>query len=236
MINRAVSIACLIWLLCPHAHGQQSRSVPKERWTTEENFLQDVFILNHTSGSVILSGTCESTQQGDVVVSDTISDPPWATVRNVTETMKALAKQNPNLTWAFDEKGRMRVDDKRVAGELLKLGLKRVDFTSAVDPNAAIRDVLAAPEVREYLKKAQMEQSVVLTNVVPSSTRGLPKLSGTLYGVTVEEALDKIEQFFPGVWIYSECREDSHVRFSIRGVEVGFSVESKTVGKAGKSQ
>jgi len=104
----------------------------------------------------------------------------------------------------------------------------------AVDPNAAIRDVLAAPEVRSYLRESHIEEATVFNNISPASTKGLPRLSEVLNDVTVEQALNRIEQFFPGLWIYSECTGKSLRRFSIRGVEVGRPVPSPSAAKVNK--
>jgi len=176
------------------------------------------FFLTHTSGSLILRGTCKATQQGNVVVSDTIPDPPSG--NSLREVMTALSSKDPTLTWVIDSTGQMRVSDKRANLDILHIRLKRVAFRDASDPNTAIRDILAAPEFQEYLKEHRIQEGTVFTNVVPSGTRGIPRFSELLNDVTVEQALDRILQFFPGLWVYSECTDGSLERFSIKGFEV----------------
>jgi len=134
--------------------------------------------------------------------------------------MTALSSKDPTLTWVIDSTGQMRVSDKRANLDILHIRLKRVAFRDASDPNTAIRDILAAPEFQEYLKEHRIQEGTVFTNVVPSGTRGIPRFSELLNDVTVEQALDRILQFFPGLWVYSECTDGSLERFSIKGFEV----------------
>jgi hypothetical protein len=209
-------------LLCSALDAQEYRPVPEENWTTVENFVQEAFFLTHSSGSAMFSGTCRSTQQGSVVVSDTLSSRPPATFSDFSQAMIAASRQDPHLSWARDANGYMRVKDDRITGDVLQIHLKVVHFEGAVDSNAAIRDVLFAPEVRAYLREKHIEEGTVFSNIVPKSTKGLPKLSEDLRDVTVAQALDRIVKFFPGLWIYSECTADSLRRVTIRGAEVGW--------------
>jgi hypothetical protein len=202
------------------------------KWTTVENFVQMIFFLTHSSGSLTLSGTCKATQQGNVVVSDTLSNPPPGPFRDFSEAMTTLSQRDPRVSWVRDNDGYMRVSDNRVIGDVLHIHLKQVHFRSAVDPDAAIRDVLSAPEVRAYLKEKHIEEGTGFNNIVPTSTKGFPRLAGDLRDVTVAQALDRIVKFFPGLWTYSECTTDSFRRVTIRGAEVGWPAESPAGGQA----
>lgn len=227
MIRHLIVSGFLVLLVSSAVQAQGFRPVSKG-WTTVENFVQEMFFLTHSSGSVTLSGTCEVTQQGSIVVSDPLSNPPQGPFQNLGEAMTAVSQLDPHLSWTRDKEGLMRVNDNRVTGSVLKIHLKRVHFNRAADPNEAIRIVLSAPEVREYLKQNHIEQGTVF--VMPMNSKDVPKLSGDLRNVTVEQALDRIVKFFPGLWIYSECRSGSLRRVTIRGAEVGWPTGSSPGG------
>lgn len=225
MIPQLVTPVLIAVLLSSAIDAQESRPVSKGQWTTVENFVQETFFLTHSSGSLTLSGTCRVTQQGNVVVSDTLSNLPQEPFANFSEAMTALSQLDPHMSWTHDKDGFMRVSDNRVTDDILRIHLKQVHFRGAVDSNAAIRDVLSTPEVRAYLNAKHIEKGTLFSNIVPTSTKGFPKLSGDFRDVTVAQALDRIVKFFPGLWIYSECTSDSLRRITIRGVEVGFPAE-----------
>lgn len=227
MVRQLVISILLAVLLSSAIQAQESRPVSKGQWTTVENFVQKVFFLTQSSGSMTLSGTCKTTQQGNVVVSDTLSNPPQGPFGNFSEAMTALSQLDPHISWTRDKDGYMQVSDNRVKGDVLLIRLNRVHFKGAVEPNAAIRDVMSAPEVRAYLKEKHIEEGIVFNNIVPTSTKGFPKLSGDLRDVTVAQALDRIVKFFPGLWIYSECTSDSLRRVTIRGAVVGWPADNK---------
>ena len=229
---RHFSISILVpALLCSALNAQEHRPALDGNWTTVENFVQQAFFLTHSSGSLMLSGTCRTTQQGSVVASDTISSPPPAISSDFSQAMIAVSQQDPHLSWARDANGYIRVKDDRVTGDVLQIHLKVVHFKGAVDSNAAIRDVLSAQEVRAYLREKHIEEGTVFTNIVPTSTKGFPKLSEDLRDVTVAQALDRVVKFFPGLWIYSECTTDSFRRVTIRGAEVGWPAESPSTDR-----
>lgn len=108
--------------LCSALDALQNRPVPDGNWTTVENFVQQAFFLAHSSGSLMLSGTCRTTQQGSVVVSDTISSPPPAMSSDFSQAMIAVSQQDPHLSWARDANGYIRVKDDRVTGVVTHFG------------------------------------------------------------------------------------------------------------------
>ena len=208
--------------------SKEFRPLSKGTWTTVENFVVEMFFLTKDSGSMTLSGTCETTQQGNVVVSDTLLHPPRGPFQNLGEALTAVSQLDPHLSWIRDKEGLMRVSDDRVPDDVLRIRLQRVRFRRAVDVNEAIRSVMSAPEVRAYFKENHIEDATVFINVVPLSTKGFPRLSDELRNVTVAEALDRIVRFFPGLWIYSDCRNGSLRRVGVRGAVVGWLGESRS--------
>jgi hypothetical protein len=166
-------------------------------------------------------GTCQETQQGRVVDSGALANPPQGPFKDLDEVMAALSHVAPRVSWARDQKGLMRVTEDTVTGDVLQLRLKRVRFKGAADSTTAIEEVMSAPEVRDYLARAHIEGVTLRTTFVTRGTE-LPKLSGELRDVTVAQALDRIMSFFPGLWFYGECSCDSSRRVTIRAAEVGW--------------
>jgi hypothetical protein len=203
--------------------AQEFRPLSKGTPTSVENFVQEMFFITKSSGSLTLSGTCKATNVDKDVVGDALPHPPQGPFQNLSDAMTALSQIDPHLSWIRDAGGLLRVSDDRVSDDVLRIRLQRVHFRGAVDANEAIREVLSAPEVRSYFKENHIEDGTVFNSLMPMSTKGLPRLSGDLQNVTVAEALDRVIRFFPGLWIYSECRYGSLRRVMVRGSTVGGS-------------
>jgi hypothetical protein len=224
MIRQITSFFLSLGLVCFVVQvglGQELRPLSKAAPTTVENFLQEMFFLTGTSGSMILSGACKD-EAGNVdkaVISDGLSNPPRGPFQNLGESITAVSRLAPQISWTLDKKGLMRVSDNRITDDVLRIVLRRVHFAKAADPNEAIRTILSAPEVQEYFKQNHIEQGTA--RMMPMNSKGAPRLSGDLHNVTVAEALDSIVKFFPGLWIYSECTSGSFRRVIVRGAEVG---------------
>ncbi len=212
-------ISILLVVLPLALQAQEFHLTLKGEWTTVENLVQEAFFLTHSSGSMTLSGTCRTTQQGDVVVSDTLSNPPRGPFTNLAQALTAVSQQAPHLSWTLDKGALMRVSDDRVQDKLLHIVLHRVHFGRAADPNEAIRAILSAPEAEAFFKENHIDKSTVFT--MPMNSKDTPRLSDDLRDVTVAEALDRVVRFFPGLWIYSECTSGSLRRVTVRGAEVG---------------
>jgi hypothetical protein len=189
--------------------------------TDIENFVREIFLTAQSSGSMTLSGTCMDTERAtNQVVSDTLPHPPEGPFHNIDEALTALSRLDPHLSWARDVKGVLRIRDDRVPDDVLRIRLKRVHFAGKATPGEAIWQVLSAPEVRAYFKEMRIEDGLMFNTLEPASKKGLPKLSGDLRDVSVAEAFDYIARFFPGLWIYKECRDGSFRRVLVRPVQV----------------
>lgn len=237
MIRQTTVFVFSLWLVCFAVQvglAQEFHLPSKGSPTTVENFLQEMFFLTGTSGSVILSGACKdgAANVDKAVVSDALSRPPEGPFQNLSEAITAVSQLAPHISWTLDKGGLMRVSDNRVTDDVLRIALRRVHFTKAADPNEAIRTLLSASEVQEYFKQNHIEQGTV--SMMPMNSKGTPKLSGELHNVTVEEALDSIMKFFPGLWIYSECTSGPARRVIVRGAEVGPPGGSPSGSHAGR--
>lgn len=198
--------------------AQDFRLLSKGSSTSVANFVQDAFGYSQSSGSLIQSGTCMSDGFAkNQVVSDALPHPPEGTFHKIDEVLTALSRTDPNISWTRDSEGLLRVRDRRVRDDVLRIHLQRVHFKGAVTPDEAIWNVMSAPEVRAYFKDNHIEDGLIYNSLGPLSTKGLPRLLGDLRDVTVAQALDRIIRFFSGLWIYSECESGSLRRVLIRG-------------------
>ena len=201
--------------------GQDFRPSPKASLTNTENFVQEIFWLTHSSGSVTMSGTCMADGRADnQVVSDSLPHPPEGPFHSIDEALTALSRVAPHLSWARDAKGVLRIRDDRVPDDVLRIHLQRVHFRGGVQPDEGIWDVLRSPEVRAYFQKNHIEDGLMYNPLAPTSKKGLPRLKGDLRDVSVAEAFDYVVRFFPGWWIYKECPNGPFRRVLVRPVLV----------------
>jgi hypothetical protein len=225
-MNRQVPIyGLLVLLICVTSQfgsSQQFRPLSKGNPTTVENFVEEMFFITKTSGSLTLSGTCKATEVEKDIVPDALSQPPQGPFNDLGEAITAISRSNPHLTWVREASGLLRVRDDRVSNDVLRIRLQRVHFRNDANANDAIVDALSAPEVQAYFKMNRIEDSAMPIGLIPTSTKGSPRLSGEVRDLTLGEALDYIMHYFPGLWIYSECQHDSLRRIMVRGVSVGF--------------
>lgn len=188
--------------------------------TTVVNYLGQLFFLSKNSGSLILKGTCKATSSGNDVVSEDIPHPPQGSFQDLGAALSVVAQLDPHLSWSQDADGLVRVRDDRVSNDVLGIRLEHVHFNRARDLNAAIRMVLNTSEVQAYFKQNHIEMATPFIDLSAMNSKGLPKLSGDLYNVTVTAALDTVIRFFPGLWIYRECESASVRRVIISGLIV----------------
>lgn len=196
-------------------------------WSNVENLTLEMFFATRSSGSLILHGTCENTFDGRDVVSDTVSNLPDGTFKNLADGLTELSHREPHVSWTRDKSGSFQVIDDRAVSDILQLRLACVRFKGAVTPTAAIRDLMSTPEIRAYLADNRIEEGTMFEHAGPVTTEGLPQLSGELRDVTVAQALDRIVRFFPGLWIFSECSDGSVKRVRLRGAIVSWPGETK---------
>lgn len=166
MIRQTTVFVFSLWLVCFAVQvglAQEFRPLSKGSPTTVENFLQELFFLTGTSGSVILSGVCKdgAANVDKAVISDALPRPPQGPFQNLGEAVTAVSQLAPHISWTLDKRGLMRVSDNRVTDDVLRIALRRVHFAKAADPNEAIRAILSAPEVQEYFKQNHIEEGRV---------------------------------------------------------------------------
>lgn len=200
-------------LLSGRAQSQSgSSSAPKE--TRVESYVASAFFRARASGSLILTGKCAETFEGQVVDTEPIFAPDPDSFAQVDNALDALSQMAPQLVWQKQANGLIMIRDKRVEASLLALRLRKVELQNAVDLNDAVEKFLMNRELRAYLHRRHIELATVYNESFKSNQNAsdalsnspnAKRLSKTLSDVTVADALDYIVRIFPGLWTYSEC-------------------------------
>jgi hypothetical protein len=196
------------------ASGQSFRPAFPRSPTDVVDFVEEAFFNTHSVGSLVTGGTCNPADATTDVVSDALSHPPAGPFQSIDEALTALSRIDPRVSWTRGPDGMLRVRDGNVADDVLRIRLRSIQFKNRAQPNLAIQDILSTREVQAYFTKNHIEEGLYARvgdlGILPGSTKGLPRLSGTLRGVTVGEALDHVAQFFHNLWIYSDCEKGTH--------------------------
>ena len=161
---------------------------------------------SYSSGSLIYEGIC--TPSGAITDSFKVAAPEPGVP--VNQTLHDAFANEPRLTVKEDASGRIRVIGGNVHTDLLDLRIPEITFHSEDNPRDAMASLLIRPEVKSYMQSHRINFESVINQLAP-----MPKgahLNTTLRNATISEALDRIAQTFPGVWIYRECATQSGER------------------------
>ncbi len=205
MIKAASFLGVLVILGCTQSKPPQEK--PKEM--TASDFVSRVVSTlaeGGRSGSLIYEGVCTSSE----AIVDTFK--VGASQRNapaVRALQQAFANE-PRLSEKEEASGRIRILGGNVHTDLLDLRIPQISFHSEDNPRDAVAALVTLPEVKAYMQSHGIKFVNAIGGIAP-----MPKgahLNTMLRNVTVSEALDRIAQTFPGVWIYSECVTESQRR------------------------
>jgi hypothetical protein len=158
------------------------------------------------SGSLIYQGSCAPS--GAITDSFRVVAPEPGVP--VGQTLHDAFANEPRLTVGEDA-GRVRVIGGKVRTDLLDFRISQITFHSEDNPRDATTNLLNLPEVKAYMQAHHIEFVSAIGGIAPER-KGV-RLSATLKNATVSDALDRISQSFPGVWIYAECDTASGERF-----------------------
>jgi hypothetical protein len=193
------------------SQGEPSAALKETR---VESYVASAFFRTRTSGSLILTGRCDQTFEGQVVNTEPIFAPNPDSFVHVDDALDALSQIAPHLVWQKQANGLIRVKDNRVDASLLTLRLQKVELVDAVDLNDAVKKFLMNRELRTYLHRRHIELATVYNGSFKSNQNAshalsnspnAEKFSKALSDVTVADLLDYIVRVFPGLWTYSEC-------------------------------
>jgi hypothetical protein len=165
-----------------------------------------VLTSTQRSGSLAFEGACAASERISEAFKLSVprsGDSPVQALRHVFEN-------DPRLSVTEDRMGRIRVVGGNVRTDLLDLRIPSITFQSEDNPRDATAKLLTLPAVSEYMDTHHIHLTNAMGGLAP-----MPKgahLDTTLKNMTISEALDRIAETFPGIWIYQECTSSSGVR------------------------
>lgn len=163
------------------------------------------------SGSIEFSGVCDARNRFNLPG----VQKPRANKSSPVELLRESFANEPRIRVSQEGSGLIRMAETKIPRDLLNFRISHLSFELPYaggdvmyDSHEALRAVLATPEVQDYMEHNQIdfferfEQATVLSRGSPDS----PQISGSLTNVTLSQALDRLLQSFPGVWVYEECQ------------------------------
>jgi hypothetical protein len=209
-----ISVMLLVGTLSGIQAQSQNASAVIADTTTVENYSTGVFFYMGASGSVILSGSCVRSPDGDVVMTDKMAAPSPGSFKRLDDALDNLSLVNHHIVWSRQNDGLVQIRDDRASASMLRLPIKQVQFKDAVSLQGAVDQLMLAPEIKVFLDKNRIEMPIVYSSAYLwnqtvdkklSASAAAPKYSQLLTNVTLEKALNSIVRIFPGEWTYSEC-------------------------------
>src|SRR4029077_13724997 len=161
---------------------------------------------NGRSGSLEYRGVC--TASGGIADSFKVAAP-----QRDAPPLRALGQafaSEPALRITEDASALIRVVGGDVQADLLNLRIHQVVFRGDREPWDAMYKLLALPEVQAYMQAHHMTFIMTPVGLVPPPSGRV--LNGTLEDVALSQAVDRIAQVFPGVWVYGECASEQSQR------------------------
>jgi hypothetical protein len=125
------------------------------------------------------------------------------------QTIQQMFKGNSNISITEGPNGIIQIKDSGVSDGILKTEITALALPQddRYDPDAAIRSVLSSKEVQLAMRSLDARPVISMGGLENMPSEGAPHLESEFRAVTVDQALDKILQEFPGVVEYKECTQ-----------------------------
>jgi TonB family protein len=186
--------------------------------TPIESYVYEVALRFRITGSLVVSGTCTE-EEG--VSASSLPLPLAGSFNSLDNALKALVHADPNLRWSRESTGKYRVRDSRISDDILGVHIHNLRISNAAGIDEAIWQLMSAPDIKTAFAKNNIEHGIVPPGIM-GNTKGMPRFSLQTQDTTLEAALDQVMTFYPGVWMYSECRSGQTRRITVRGEPTGW--------------
>lgn len=126
------------------------------------------------------------------------------------ELLREMFSVDPKMKVSQDPDGKIRMIEDDVPSDLLDVKIHFIRFGEYNGPNAAVVEILQAPELTAFRKEHNIgpepgaEAGFGLSHEAFAPEK--PKVWGDLENVTVRQALDYILLTFHGFWLYESCK------------------------------
>jgi hypothetical protein len=168
---------------------------------------------SRVSGSLEFSGHCPGFP-GDLPHLRVPSASGGSPLQIARETFS----DDPAMQVSQDSDGTIRMRENGVLRDLLNVKISHISFEkngaplqyAVYSPGAALyRVILQAPEVLAFAKGHNVQIPFLGTGGLGGPSRGVPidnpHISGAMDNVTLSQALDRLVETFPGIWVYENC-------------------------------
>jgi hypothetical protein len=139
--------------------------------------------------------------------------------RSPLETLRGMFAADKAIKVTKDRDGTIRIIEDGVQANLLGTRISHIAFESTRLPSqnaafyasaALLRTILQAPEVVTFMETHHIEfpfNGEGGSFDIGAGTDSEPPVRVTLDNLTLANALDKLTQMFPGMWLYEECSQ-----------------------------
>lgn len=163
-------------------------------------------------GSLEFSGSCDLQNFPDL---PRLRKPSATDEASALEGLRSVFADNPEMHVGQDLDGAIRITESGVPTDILRVTISHIlfqdfDQNDIYNPNDALRVVLRAPELLNFMEEHGIEMPSGADAVPGNSGRWSPErphISGALDNVTLSQALDYILKTFPGIWVYESCQK-----------------------------
>lgn len=221
MLPRVFILACTFGLLT--GFGTQEGFNPNYRGA---RLMPILLALDgaHVSGYLELSGSPDAQQ----VPNFPEFSAPTTYANPVIRTLREILAVAPTIQVTEVRGGLVRMIDRGVPADILNIRIAHVELRGHYDgqvhnPDEALACILKAPEVATFMKAHDIDYpdrgGGVPGNLFGHWPPEAPHMSGSLDNVTLSEALDRVLETFPGLWVYENYAPSANRK---RDVYLGF--------------
>jgi hypothetical protein len=196
------------------------RSRPPEQTTTS---VAEAVVTSSTwkelnlSGSLVYRGNCEPkgiAARFPLRVHGTSTSSPL-------EALRGMFADDPKMQLTQEPNGMIRMSESDVSRDVLNLKVQHIDFDmgdrladgnilwSLYSSNRLLWPILEAPEVKTFMEMHHIHplgwKPGTFFQVTGPGYSDVQHVSGRVENVTVSQALDRVVQSFPGLWVYRVC-------------------------------
>ncbi len=192
------------------------------------------------SGSLEFTGNCDGVFPPDLPPLRAIAESGGSTLQSLRE----ILRDDHAIRVEQDLTAKIRMVENDVPIDLLNIEIRHISFDGTYEagpesgvytPNQALYVILHVPELAAFIKAHDIEILATDSGIGGGGGQwppGSPHISGSLDGVTLSQALDRVLETFPGIWVYQNCPAKDHREravyfrfFYLRNIGAGAFVE-----------
>lgn len=221
MLRRAIMIAFILGMLL-QSPGRDAQAGSRKGALLQP--MLEVLEKAKLSGSLEFTGNCDGVFPPDLPPLRTITGGRGSTL----QTLREILRDDHTIRVGQDQTGKIRMVEDAIPTDLLNIKIRHISFddtyrsgpeSGVYTPNQALYIILHVPELTAFVKAHDIE-ILAADNGISGGAGQMPAdsphISGSLDDVTLSQALDRVLETFPGIWVYQDCpRKQSHSNFPL---------------------